>query len=156
MEKFWTALVAHPLVKPVGLGARDTLRLEVGLPLYGHELDEKHTPAEAGYGVMLKSEAQYCGKGPDQQIRECLIGLNMDGRRTAREGDPVLVNGAEVGRITSGSFGPSVGHAIALAYVKADKAENEDFEVKGALTTLKAKRADLPFYKDGTARVKLA
>ena len=80
----------------------------------------------------------------------------MEGRRAARQGDPVLLNGEEVGQVTSGSFGPSVGHAIALAYVKADKAEGADFQVKGALALINATRTDLPFYKDGTARLKLS
>ena len=152
----WTELLKDPLVKPVGLGARDTLRLEVGLPLYGHELDEDHNPMEAGYEMMLKSEADYCGKAFVHEVRERLIGLNMEGRRAARQGDPVLLDGVEVGKVTSGSFGPSVGHAIALAYVKADKADGVNFEIKGALTSINATRTDLPFYKDGTARVKLA
>ena len=155
-EDMWKALLKNPLVKPVGLGARDTLRLEVGLPLYGHEMDEDHNPTEAGYDMMLKSEANYCGKGFDREVREKLIALNMEGRRAARQGDPVLLNGQEVGRVTSGSFGPSVGQAIALAYVKAAVAEGTEFEIKGALALLKATRTDLPFYKNGTARVKLS
>jgi aminomethyltransferase len=105
--------------------------------------------------MMLKSEAAYCGKGFDREVREILIGLNIEGRRAARQGDLVLLDGKEVGRVTSGSFGPSVGHAIALAYVQADKAEAVNFQVKGALASLNATRADLPFYKNGTARIKL-
>ncbi len=155
-EEMWQALLKDPVVKPVGLGARDTLRLEVGLPLYGHEMDEDHNPTEAGYEMMLKSEAAYCGKGFDREVRERLVALNMEGRRAARQGDPVLLDGEEVGRVTSGSFGPSVGHAIALAYVKADKADSPDFQVKGTLACLNATRTDLPFYKNGTARVKLS
>ena len=84
---FWEALLADARVKPAGLGARDTLRLESGLPLYGHELDEDHNPAEAGMGRMLTSEADYVGKAGAQTIREKLLALVIEGRRAARGGD---------------------------------------------------------------------
>ncbi|MFV0421601.1 glycine cleavage system aminomethyltransferase GcvT [Oleidesulfovibrio sp.] len=152
----WKKLLENEHVKPAGLGARDTLRLEVGLPLYGQDLDEKHTPSEAGYGMMLKSEADYIGKGADKEIREQLVALTIPGRRSARHHDPVtLPDGQEVGIVTSGSFAPSVGCAVALAYIKKEVAEQTSFLIKGARTSLEATRADLPFYKEGTARTKL-
>ncbi len=154
---FWNTCLEDSRLQPAGLGARDTLRLEVGLPLYGQDLDEQHTPAEAGFGVLLKSEAQYVGKGADQRVAEQLIGLQIDGRRSARHDDLVfLPSGEQVGRVTSGSFGPSVGHAIALAYVAEPYAQEEVFEIRTAKTRLEAKRADLPFYRDGSVRAQLA
>lgn len=151
----WEALLQDPLVKPAGLGARDTLRLEVGLPLYGHELDDKHTPTEAGLGSMLKSESMYIGKMHVHEVQEELIPLIFENRRSARNHDPVFCDGEEVGYVTSGSFAPSLGYAVALAYVKKAVAENLNFTVKGAAATLSATRAELPFYKKGTARVSL-
>jgi len=152
----WELLLQDSRVQPAGLGARDTLRLEVGLPLYGQDLDAAHTPAEAGYGMMLKSEAAYIGKGKDTQIREQLIPLIIRGRRSARHNDIVtLPDGREVGVVTSGSFAPSVGSAVALAYINAEYADRQKFLVQAARTALEAEKADLPFYKKGTARIKL-
>lgn len=155
-KALWEALVAQEEVEPAGLGARDTLRLEVGLPLYGQDLDTAHSPTAAGMGWMLRSEADYIGKGKDREGTELLIALSIPGRRSARHDDVVtLEDGTEVGIVTSGSFCPSVGHSVALAYVKIEAADNEKFLVKGARTSLEATKAELPFYKDGTARMKL-
>ncbi len=152
----WERLVAHPLVKPAGLGARDTLRLEMGLPLYGHDLDEMHTPTEAGYGMLLTNLAEYIGKGKDKTVRQRLLGLTLDGRRSAREGNAVLTaRGEPVGRVTSGSFAPSLGYSIALAYVEAEKSEEEEYLVDTGRAQLPAKRSEMPFYKQGTARRKV-
>ena len=155
-EAFWTALLKDERVKPVGLGARDTLRLEAGLPLYGHDLDDKHSPAEAGMGRMLTSTADYVGKEGAQRVREVLVPLRIEGRRSARHGDVLaLPGGPEVGRVTSGSFAPSLGCVIAFAWADAAQAGHEDFVVRTARSELAARRADLPFYKEGTARKKL-
>lgn len=155
----WELLVSQEGVLPVGLGARDTLRLEAGLPLYGQDLDEEHTPVEAGYGRMLTSEADYMGKDALGTVREKLVGMTIPGRRSARRNDPVhLAGGMEdpaVGRITSGSFAPSLGHCVALAWVAPEAAEAGGYEIKGARTTLSAQAAEPPFYQ-GTARKKLS
>ena len=156
VESLWDQLLACPEVKPAGLGARDTLRLEVGLPLYGQDMDTTHTPTEAGYGAMLTSSAAYSGKGPDREVREKLIGLTIPGRRSARHNDAVfLPSGKEVGVVTSGSYAPSLEQAVALAYVLKDHAHQPKFLVKGARATLEALPTELPFYHDGTARIKL-
>lgn len=152
----WDALLEDQRVAPAGLGARDTLRLEMGLPLYGQDLDEDHNPTEAGYGMLLKSEADYTGKGPDKEVRHKLLGLELEGRRSARHHDRVcLPSGQDVGVVTSGSFAPSLGKAIALAYVDAAHAGESEYLIKAARTELKALVCDLPFYKQGTARLKL-
>ena len=152
----WDALLEHPRVKPAGLGARDTLRLEVGLPLYGQDLDEEHTPAESGGEFFLKSKADYVGKDKAGEVRERLIPLELTGRRSARHNDSVMVDGRTVGRVTSGSFGPSLGHAVALAYVDEKDATGERFIIKSGKNELEARRTELPFYKNGTARMKLS
>ena len=150
--KLWELLLSDERVRPVGLGARDTLRLEVGLPLNGQDLDEEHTPAEAGYAAMLTSQAAYVGKDASHTVRRKLTALIIPGRRSARHGDAVILNGVEVGVITSGSFGPSVGNAIALAYIDAEKAGASAYLVRAAKAELKAEAVALPFYKNGTAR----
>ncbi len=155
-EKLWTKLLGDARVKPVGLGARDTLRLEVGLPLYGHDLDENHTPAEAGYAGMLTSQAPYVGRDGAHEVREKLTALVLADRRSARQGDVVaLPSGEAVGLVTSGSFAPSVGAAIALAYIRADAAGASDYVLRTARAELPAKAASLPFYTAGTARAAL-
>lgn len=155
-EVFWKALLADERVKPVGLGARDTLRLEAGLPLYGHDLDEEHTPAEAGMARMMTSQADYVGREGAQTVREVLVPLQIEGRRAARHGDVLALPGGEaVGRITSGSFAPSLGYVIAFAWVAAAHADKEDFVVRASRTELPAKKVEIPFYKEGTARKKL-
>jgi aminomethyltransferase len=152
----WERLMADEAVRPAGLGARDTLRLEVGLPLYGQDLDTEHTPVEAGYGAMLKSETDYIGKPGLATVRERLVGLRIEGRRSARHYDEVYVGETRVGMVTSGSIAPSLGCCVAMAYVREDMAGSEAFTVKGARTTLEAVRVDMPFYTAGTARTKLA
>lgn len=152
----WEALLGDPRVKPAGLGARDTLRMEAGLPLHGDELDEEHTPVESGMGRMMKSTADFVGRKGLDTVREYLIPLELEGRRSARHGDKLtLTNGTEVGRVTSGTFAPSLGKAIAFAWVQADKANENDFLIQTGRASLKAHRTEIPFYKDGTARRKL-
>ncbi len=153
----WDACVADDQVIPAGLGARDTLRLEMGLPLYGQDLDENHTPAEAGYDWLLISEADYVGKHGATRVREKLIGLSISGRQAARHGAQVATDdGTLVGVVTSGSFAPSLGHAVALAYVATDAAEQESFQVLAGKKPLPATKAQLPFYTQGTARMKVS
>ena len=153
--EIWEKLAADERVEPVGLGARDTLRLEIGYPLYGQDLDEDHTPREAGAGFFLKKESEYIGKSGLDAVRESLVALSIDGRRTARHNDEVWVDGRKTGLVTSGSFAPSLGHCIALAYVRAEDADNDVFMVKTARAEIEAKKVALPFYKDGTARMKV-
>lgn len=154
--EIWEKLVADERVEPVGLGARDTLRLEIGYPLYGQDLDEEHTPKEAGAGFFLKKESEYIGKSGLGTVKESLIALSIEGRRTARHHDEVtLPDGKKTGIVTSGSFAPSLGHCIALAYVSAEDADNEEFLIKTARVELQAKKVSLPFYTKGTARQKV-
>ncbi|RIA37575.1 aminomethyltransferase [Hephaestia caeni] len=127
-QAFADALVAEPDVKPIGLGARDSLRLEAGLPLYGHDLDEETTPvmADLGFAVASKrrrEEANFPGAARILIEREQgaivkRVGLRVDGRQPVREGAAVLdADGSEVGKVTSGGFAPTLGTPIAMAYV---------------------------------------
>ena len=151
----WERLLEDGDVQPAGLGARDTLRLEAGLLLYGQDLDREHTPAEAGYASMLTSQTGYIGREQALTVREKLVALRCDGRRTAHRQDPVLDSaGTQVGRITSASFAPSLGYAVALAYIQAEAADYEQYTVQTKRAALPAKTASLPFY-NGTARMKV-
>ncbi|MBX2803822.1 MAG: glycine cleavage system aminomethyltransferase GcvT [Myxococcales bacterium] len=122
----WDAILAagEPEgIVPVGLGARDTLRLEVRNCLYGHELSDETSPLAAGLGwiVKLRKPGGFVGATAIAARRETdpevLVGLVMEGKRIARDGMAVLVDGQPVGRVTSGTLGPSVGRPVALAYV---------------------------------------
>jgi len=120
-------LLAHDAVKPVGLGARDTLRLEAGLCLYGHDIDETTDPVEADLTFTLSKRRREAADFPGAQeilrIREHgparkRVGLRLDGRAPAREGSEILDSqGIPIGTVTSGGFGPSVGAPIAMGYV---------------------------------------
>lgn len=153
----WEALLQDTRVKPAGLGARDTLRLEAGLPLYGHELDTNHNPGEAGMGKMLTSTADYVGKAGAQNVRQVLLPLRIEGRRAARAGDVLLLpSGEEAGVVTSGSFAPSLGCVVAFAWVDAAHAGLKEFHIRAARAALPATVVELPFYREGTARKALS
>jgi len=132
-EKVADALLAQPEVKPIGLGARDSLRLEAGLPLYGHDLDEETTPVAADLGFALSRRRREEGGFPgharimlerEQGAIQKRVGLVVEGRQPVREGALVLDGeGSEVGRVTSGGFSPTLQRPIAMAYVPAASAE---------------------------------
>jgi aminomethyltransferase len=156
VQALWNRFLEDPRVKPAGLGARDTLRLEMGLPLYGQDLDTAHTPVEAGLAMFAASPAEFIGKAALGTVRQRRVALEIPGRRSARHYDKVLLpSGEVVGEVTSGSFCPSLGYSAALAFVDAAHAGATEFVVQGAKTSLPAKAVDLPFFKHGTARIKL-
>ncbi len=142
---------------PAGLGARDTLRLEMGMPLYGHELHDQRNAAEAGLGRAIADDRWFVGadqiRNPSLS-RQKLRGLALNDRRAARAGDPVLaVDGRTVlGTVTSGSFAPSLGYAVALAYIDRAAAIVGDPVLIGGRRQLSGKIVSPPFYREGTAR----
>ena len=121
------ALLGNELVKPVGLGARDSLRLEAGLPLYGHDLDEQTTPimADLGFAISKRRRAEGGFAGAERILAEIengsiqkRIGFTVEGRQPVREGARILDGeGNEVGRVTSGGFSPSLQKPIGMGYV---------------------------------------
>ena len=131
--KFWDTLLADSRVKPVGLGARDSLRLEAGLPLYGHDLDETISPIEAGLGFAVskrrREAADFPGATRILAEREAgpariRVGLIVEGA-PAREGAEILdASGNAIGIVTSGGFAPSLGKAIALGFVPPAHADH--------------------------------
>lgn len=125
----WSLLAAHPDVAPIGLGARDSLRLEAGLCLYGHDIDETTSPVEAALTWSIQKRRRADGGFPGaKRVREELakgpsrkrVGIRPEGRAPAREGAEIRsAAGAPIGRVTSGGFGPSVNGPIAMGYVAA-------------------------------------
>lgn len=148
----WQALL-NAGMKPCGLGARDTLRLEAGLPLYGHEFDTATSPAEAGFLRYCTKADAFIGKeallrraaNPDAR----LVPFKLEGRQTARNGQTVRAEGGdEIGRVTSGSFCPTVGLAIGFAYVAPAYARpGTRWLVDNGRSLLPATVVELPFLK---------
>jgi aminomethyltransferase len=140
-------------LKPCGLGARDTLRLEAAMPLYGHELTEAIDPFEAGLSWAVKldkgdfiSRAALLRRQREPR-RPRRVGLELEGRRIAREGSAVLDGGREVGRVTSGTFSPTLNKGIAMAYVEAESSSAGTrcaIDVRGKPAA--ARVVPLPFY----------
>ena len=120
--RLWDAVVGAG-IHPAGLGARDTLRLEAGLPLHGHELGPGITPLQAGLGWVVRwDKGDFRGREALEREKEAgprrrLRGIATEGRRPPRAGYPVLVDGAPAGEVTSGGFSPVLGHGIALAFL---------------------------------------
>lgn len=137
-------------IAPIGLGARDTLRLEAGYSLYGHELDETTLPYEAGIGWVVKPKAgDFVGReallaAKQRGVARRTIPLCLEGRHIPRQGAAVLTDGREVGRVTSGSFSPTLEQGIGLARVEvaaSDRALSVDIRGK----QIPAERVSLPF-----------
>ncbi|MFO6446083.1 glycine cleavage system aminomethyltransferase GcvT [Erythrobacter sp. NE805] len=136
-------ICAEPEVKPIGLGARDSLRLEAGLPLYGHDMTPETSPIEAGllFGINKRRRTEGGFPGAERIIREIAegtarkwVGLKLEGRLPAREGAEVFVGSSKVGVVTSGGFSPTLGVPIAMAYVATPQAATGttlEVEVRG-------------------------
>lgn len=139
---------------PCGLGARDTLRLEAAMPLYGHELSESIDPLTAGLGFAVKfDKAAFFGREAllairDRQDRPVRVGLELEGRRIAREQTPILVDGQPAGHVTSGTFSPTLQKSIAMGYVPPAAAAVGTavaVDIRGKIEP--ARVVGLPFYQ---------
>ena len=159
-ERVWSTLLEHGAkygVVAAGLGCRDTLRLEAAMPLYGHELNETIDPLTAGLEFAVKfNKPEYPGKAALEVIKSqgvslARVGLVLEGRRIAREESPVHVDGKEAGKVTSGTFSPTLQKVIAMAYVPvASSAIGTPVEVNLRGTLVPATVVALPFYRRGT------
>jgi len=158
-ERVWDALIeaGGPALTRAGLGARDTLRTEMGYALYGHELDLDHDPVEAGLERFLALDHEFVGAaalrervaaGPERR----LVGLRLDGRAVARTGFAIFADGEPAGVVTSGTFAPSVERSVAIGYVRArssDPGQRLSVEIRGRQADCEV--CTLPFY-DASAR----
>jgi len=158
--RFWKRILAPGQILPAGLGARDTLRVEMGYPLYGHELNRDRTPAGAAQGRFLDLAKPFIGRDAirrelDAGLFRVLVGLRLEGRMAARAQDQVWNGGQEVGEVTSGLFAPSLNVAVALAYVNRTVGQvGQKLEIQVRGKRLPAAVVPLPFYAQGTARLK--
>ena len=153
-KTLWRSLLGAGVI-PCGLGARDTLRLEAAMCLYGQDIDDTTTPLEAGLGwlVHLDTTGDFIGRDilEDQKlngVKQRLVGLEMGGRHIARHGYPVVLEGETIGEITSGTQSPTLESAIALAYVAnpfSKIGQTLEVEIRGK--TYPAKVVKKPFYR---------
>jgi aminomethyltransferase len=129
VEALAEALCAQPEVKPIGLGARDSLRLEAGLPLYGHDMDPSTDPVEgnASFAISKRRREEGGFNGADRILKALadgparkLVGFTLEGKVPVREGAPIFAGDRQIGVMTSGGFAPSVGAPIAMGYVATD------------------------------------
>ena len=140
-------------VKPVGLGARDTLRLEAGMMLYGNDMDETITPLEVVYGWVTDLEKDFMGSAALRKLNQDgltrkLVGFEMEDRGIARHGYKVFIEEKEVGEVTSGTFTPTLQKAIGLAFVPISFSEpGAEISIRIRDHHAKARIVKLPFYK---------
>jgi aminomethyltransferase len=152
--ELWRSLFTAGVV-PCGLGARDTLRLEAAMALYGQDINESTSPLEAGLGwvVHLDSKGDFIGRSVLEQqkaagVEKRLVGIQMQGRHIARHGYPVLYEGKSVGEVTSGTLSPTLGKAIALAYVPTQLSKiGQELEVEIRGKAYPAVVVKKPFYR---------
>jgi aminomethyltransferase len=161
-DTVWNGLVtagtAHGL-EPIGLGARDTLRLEMGYMLYGNDIDDTTTPLEAGLGWTVKlAKGEFHGREvmvrqKAEGLTRKLVGFQLEGRRVPRHGMRILSEGRPVGVVASGTFSPSLERPIGMGYVEtALAAIGTTLEIEAGSSTLAARVTARPFYTRGTHR----
>ncbi len=151
--KLWKLLLEDKRVKPAGLGSRDTLRLEMGYPLYGQDLDTAHTPIEALFDKFVDLSKDFIGKGALLEekkigLRESLISFKADSRRSPRHGFGIFLEGEgrRIGTVTSGSFSPSLQVGIGMGYVSEGEKVGARLIVKDAATEIPVTVVKKPFY----------
>jgi aminomethyltransferase len=160
VETLWQALAGSGGAQPVGLGARDTLRLEVGYPLYGNDIDDGTSPLEAGLGWIVKLEkgAPFTGQmalkvQKTGGLHRRLVGFRMVGKGIPRHGMPVLVDGVVADTVRSGSMSPSLGYAIGTTYLPlSHAAPGSRFQVEIRGERHDAEVVKRPFYTRGSVR----
>jgi aminomethyltransferase len=156
-EKIWNALMKSGEVTPAGLGSRDSLRLEMGMALYGNDIDDTTTPLEANLGWLVKlNKGDFVGRNAlatqkAQGLKRKLVGFTTPERSFPRHGYPVRVNGQTFGAVRSGTMSPSLGIPIGTAYVPlSHAAEGSTFSIDIRGKDIPATVAKLPFYKNAS------
>jgi aminomethyltransferase len=156
-KKIWNALTASGEVTPAGLGARDSLRLEMGMALYGNDLDDTTTPLEASLGWLVKmKKGDFVGrdalaKQKEHGLKRKLVGFTTPERSFPRHGYPVFAKGKPSGEVRSGTMSPTLGIPIGTAYVPVESAaEGSPLEIEIRGKRVPAVVQKMPFYKDGS------
>ncbi len=156
-ETVWDALTADPAVTPAGLGCRDSLRLEMGMALYGNDIDDTTTPLEANLGWLVKlKKGDFVGRDAlvrqkEQGLPRKLVGFTTEERCFPRHGYPVFANGESSGEVRSGTVSPTLNIPIGTAYVPpASSAPGSEIEIDIRGKRIAATVQKMPFYKDGT------
>jgi aminomethyltransferase len=148
-----TKATPHPVVRPAGLGARDTLRIEAAMPLYGHELTEEVDSLTAGQAWCVDLSKDFLGAEPMRKLAarglpRKLVGLELEGRRIARQHNKLYRAGKQVGEVTSGTLSPTLGKSIAIGFVASEfAAEGAELEAEVGNKRAAAKVIKMPFYK---------
>ncbi|MBX3323458.1 MAG: glycine cleavage system aminomethyltransferase GcvT [Phycisphaeraceae bacterium] len=150
----------HPVVRPIGLGARDSLRLEAGMPLYGHELGEEINALETGLDFAIAMDKSEAGGGERfigqdaleatqaKGVTRKLVGIACDGKRTPRQGMPIKVGEAEIGQVTSGCLSPTLERPIAMGFVPIERAgAGQAVQIDAGKALIEGQVVPLPFYK---------
>jgi aminomethyltransferase len=151
-SQVWDLVLAAG-VEPAGLGARDTLRLEAGLPLHGHELGPGITPLQAGLGwVVGWDKDDFRGRAPlaaekERGVARKLRGITTEGRRPPRADQQVMIDGKPAGGVTSGNFSPMLGHGIALAFLPPDIEDGTALTIEARGESLRGQVVKLPFWR---------
>ncbi|MFC1807151.1 glycine cleavage system aminomethyltransferase GcvT [Candidatus Omnitrophota bacterium] len=154
----WKFIMADDRVKPAGLGARDTLRLEMGYPLYGQDIDEGATPFEAGLDRFVDMDKEFIGKNAllsqkKKGLTRKLVCFKTNSRRAPRHDNKIFSGAKEIGIVKSGSFSPSLSCGIGMGYVvSAFSKTGSDIKIVGNRAEIDATIADKPFYNEGSAR----
>jgi len=157
IPQLWDKLLSDKRARPIGLGARDTLRLEMGYSLYGQDIDKNTTPLEAGLGNFIDWNKEFIGK--DSLLRQKqsgafrrMIYFAADSRRSPRHNYRIVYKDKDVGSVTSGSFSPSLGFGIGMGHVKDGVTLGEQIALSDGSISINAKVTDKPFYKNGSAK----
>jgi len=160
LPEIFDRLLAEEAVEPAGLGARDSLRLEMCYPLYGHELSTEHNPIEADLARFVRPDREFVGAAKLRDVaragpRRKLIAFRSASRRRTNGGNPILSDGRPVGTVTSGAFSPSLEVSIGMGYVEADLARpGREMLVNTGRVELPVTICDKPLYTGGTCRTK--
>ena len=157
INDLWKLLLENNKIKPAGLGARDTLRLEMGMPLYGQDVDTTRSPLEAGFEKFVDFNKDFIGKDAllkkkEEGIKEKLSFFIAEARRAPRHNYKIYGEDKEIGTVTSGSFSPSLLRGIGMGYIKSEYG-NKKISLRDKNVNIEAVITEKPFYKQGTARI---
>ncbi|MFA5287054.1 MAG: glycine cleavage system aminomethyltransferase GcvT [Candidatus Omnitrophota bacterium] len=157
IPQLWERILTDKLVKPIGLGARDTLRLEIGYSLYGQDIDKSTTPLEAGLEYFIDWEKEFIGKAAlkkekQEGLPKRMICFASGSRRSPRHNYHIVHKGEDIGNVTSGSFSPSLGIGIGMGYVSREVKVGELVDLVEGSVTINAKVVNKPFYKNGSIK----